>query len=148
MHKNIISIFTGLAFLGLIDTLYLSYNRLTRNELVCNILDGCDVVTSSKYADLFGIPLAYLGLIFYVLILLLILFRSKLQNSNKWPVKKSLEISISIGFLMSLYFFYIQFAILKTFCEYCLVSLGINLVMFILVIISYLTQKNRENILL
>jgi len=43
---------------------YLSIVRATGGEAVCDPSRGCDVVAGSEYAVLAGIPVAYLGLAF------------------------------------------------------------------------------------
>ena len=47
---------------------YLSIVRATGGSAVCDASHGCDVVASSEYAVILGIPVAYLGLGFSLLL--------------------------------------------------------------------------------
>lgn len=126
--NKMVNIFLGLSFLGLIDSIYLSYMKLQESDLVCNVLEGCNLVTQSEYAKIFGIPLAYLGVFFYCLLILTLLFFLK---SKKAICFRFLQITIFAGFLSSLYFLYLQVFVIKALCTYCLFSLIINLIFFI-----------------
>lgn len=126
--NKMVNIFLGLSFLGLIDSIYLSYMKLQESDLVCNVLEGCNLVTQSEYAKIFGIPLAYLGVFFYCLLILTLLFFLK---SKKAICFRFLQITIFAGFLSSLYFLYLQVFVIRALCTYCLFSLVINLIFFI-----------------
>ncbi len=126
--NKMVNIFLGLSFLGLIDSIYLSYMKLQESDLVCNVLEGCNLVTQSEYAKIFGIPLAYLGVFFYCLLILTLLFFLK---SKKAICFRFLQITIFAGFLSSLYFLYLQVFVIRALCTYCLFSLIINLIFFI-----------------
>lgn len=126
--NKMVNIFLGLSFLGLIDSIYLSYMKLQESDLVCNVLEGCNLVTQSEYAKIFGIPLAYLGVFFYCLLILTLLFFLK---SKKAICFRFLQITIFVGFLSSLYFLYLQVFVIRALCTYCLFSLVINLIFFI-----------------
>ena len=60
----------ALALVGLGDTLYLSYFQYLNLIPSCAI-GGCDVVLTSVYSKIFGVPLSYIGLVFYVYMLAL-----------------------------------------------------------------------------
>jgi uncharacterized membrane protein len=49
---------------------YLTYVHYAGLHPICGISHGCETVQTSSYASLFGIPVALLGLITYVLILI------------------------------------------------------------------------------
>ncbi len=131
-----------LAFIGLIDSLYLSYARFASVDLPCSVTNGgCSVVAESPYAVLFGMPLAYLGVLFYLSILiisLLIIFKSKIKH-----LSDALLIITVLGALSSAYFLYLQGFVIKAFCIYCIVSAIIS---FILLAATYLLDKlNNKN---
>jgi uncharacterized membrane protein len=77
------------------------------------------VVTTSQYSVLFGIPLPYLGLAYYLTLLIgAVLF---LEN-NKINILKFLRAISGIGFLFSLYLAYLQGFVLHAWCTYCIAS--------------------------
>src|SRR2546428_10039404 len=62
-----------LAFVGMIDALYLSIKR-NAGPIPCHITRGCTDVLTSKYSEIGGIPLSWLGLAFYVTVFSLAVF--------------------------------------------------------------------------
>lgn len=55
---------TGLASLGVLETVYLTIVKLTSSPLACPT-SGCDEVLNSSYATLFGLPLSTYGALAY-----------------------------------------------------------------------------------
>src|SRR5438132_12486672 len=64
----------ALAFVGMIDALYLSIKR-NAGPIPCHITRGCTDVLTSKYSEVAGIPLSWAGLAFYIAILSLAVFK-------------------------------------------------------------------------
>src|SRR5205809_2201135 len=57
----------ALALIGIIDASYDSYAIYTDQLLWCPPpIDGCNTVASSPYARIFGVPLGYFGVLYYV----------------------------------------------------------------------------------
>lgn len=107
------------AVLGLLDSLYLSASHVTGVSLVCGPLEGCNEVAASPYSLLFGIPLAFLGVLYYTGAFVLI---AGLFSHDNPLVRKLLFILATVGVVMSLYFLYIQAFIIGAWCIYCVVS--------------------------
>ena len=59
-HKIIASFMAVIAFIGILDTSYLTYKQLLDKDIVCSLLDGCEVVLNSTYATILGFPLSTL----------------------------------------------------------------------------------------
>ena len=117
-----------LAFLGLADSVYLTHAALSDTALACGIngLDGCNIVAQSAYSRLFGIPTALYGTVFYGIIFVgsvLLLFR------HHQLLAKALFWITALGFLVSLYFLYIQLFLIKAICIYCLGSFVASLLL-------------------
>ena len=122
-----------LSFAGILDTSYLTIKRFTRDSINCSIFEGCDFVTTSVYSTILGIPVAVLGIVFYVSIFTLSYLY--LKSKNQKIVKFIFGLSI-VGFLMSIWFLYTQAFVLNAFCLYCLVSAGLSTTIFILSLIA------------
>lgn len=116
------------AFVGIGDTLFLSYEKFMGIIPSCAILNGCEKVLTSPYSDIFGIPLAYYGLVFYVYMLGLAFLLSI------DPYSKGLRFGTlayaTIGFLLSIGFELFQFFVIGALCLYCAISAGTALVLF------------------
>jgi len=134
-----------LSFVGVIDSAYLSYTRFTDTEIVCGAiqgLSGCNVVAASPFSELFGIiPLAYLGLFFYLVILVLSILLFVDQKNIK---KRALLVLTGLGFLSSVYFLYLQAFVIFAFCIYCVISAAISTLLFGIAIVWYFTSKIEE----
>lgn len=101
----------GLATIGICETAYLISKRRRKQEPACIIGDACSIVLGSKYSKTLGIHNDILGLVFYIAILALVLIETQLL----------MPLAI-IGSLSSLYFTYIQFFKIKSWCFWCLMS--------------------------
>lgn len=106
-------------FVGLADSIYLYYSYLTANPVSCFLFDGCGAVAASPYSKPFGIPLSLLGILFYLgmIISLVIYLRFKKIIFLNLVFAGSI-----MGFLMSLYFTFLQGFVIQAFCIYCLIS--------------------------
>lgn len=130
-----------LSIFGISDTVYLTIKRYTNEELNCSFLDGCNFVTNSEYSVIFGIPVAVLGLLFYITIFTLSLLY--LRTKNRKFLVSTLGLS-STGFLLSLWFIYSQAFILNAFCLYCLASAVLSTTIFTLSVIAMVNYNNSE----
>ena len=128
-----------LSFLGFLDATYLSILHYQNAIPPCTITNGCETVLTSKYATIYGIPISLIGSLFYFLLIgisILILTDFKKIFAN------SLILIVLSGALVSAVLIYIQFFILKTFCQYCLFSEGVN---FLLLGVALLFLKKKGN---
>ncbi len=131
------------ALLGLLDAIYLTIIKFSNNKALC--LEGvgdCWSVNNSRYSEWNGIPISIFGILAYMIILLILFFENKnklLQNYGNILV---IGISIS-GFLMSIYLTYLQFAVIKAVCPFCIFSAMTMTTVFILSLIYYF--KNQDD---
>jgi len=95
----------------------------------CSILKGCDQVTNSPYSLIYGVPVALLGALYYLTILIL---AAIYIDSRKPSVLKFLACLTPFGFLASLWFVYLQIFIIKAICIYCMASATSSTILFIL----------------
>lgn len=122
------------AFLGFIDASFLTAEHYSEMTPPCFIVQGCDVVTTSSYSKILGIPVSLLGALFYVSILILGIYY---VDKKKSVALTLIHLATSAGFLMSLWFVYVQAFILKSWCLYCLFSAGTSTVLFVLGAIAF-----------
>ncbi len=122
------------ASIGFFDTLYLSIEHLLGalgGDGSVNCIVGasgdCNIVLQSIYSKVLGIPLAYLGLLYYTTILIIVLNLHKKRDIRLWHLLQGI---IAFGFLTSLYLIYLQLGILYTVCPYCMLSAVMSIVMF------------------
>lgn len=126
----LVSAMVGLAILGFADSAFLLAERLSGKPIPCVLgFTGCDEVSRSPYSVLLGIPLSLYGTIFYLLVALLGVLYLDLR---KQFIAKLLAGSAGIGFLLSLYFLYVQGFLIGTFCVWCIGSAIIATMIFFL----------------
>ena len=129
-NKNLL---IGLSFIGILISSYLAYAKVTTNPLICGIDKGCDVVQTSSYSTLFGIPLGFWGIAFYLA--LVVLF----SNQEIKYVKCLTRIMVLWGVGFSVYLTSLEAFVLHAYCYWCLAS-AINTV-----VIAGLYFKKRQN---
>jgi uncharacterized membrane protein len=92
----------------------------------------CAQVQSSIYSEVFGIPVAVLGLIGYVLIL-----GSLLVPASELSRTATLGVTL-FGFVFSAYLTYREVFTLQLICEWCVSSAVLMTLLFIAAVIRYL----------
>ncbi|MDH4066666.1 MAG: vitamin K epoxide reductase family protein [Acidobacteriota bacterium] len=85
----------------------------------CSVGSGCDVVLSSRWATLLGLPTAFWGLLTYV-VLAAVAFIA--QVHRQWRLGWTIAF---FGVLYSAYLTTISFTVLGAACPYCLTSLAL-----------------------
>jgi uncharacterized membrane protein len=108
-----------IAFLGLVDTLYLGIKR--GKPVPCSITTGCEEVLNSSYSAVAGVPISWFGFAFYLAVFsasVFALFGSEnLLRLVFWPALA--------GFVISMGLLAIQAFVLRAYCQYCLASAGL-----------------------
>jgi uncharacterized membrane protein len=123
------------AFIGMVDTFYLSLKRDT-GPIPCHVTRGCNDVLTSEFSELAGIPISWFGLLFYLFVFSAAVFEaSGSAKTLQWIFWPALA-----AFVISLVLTGIQAFVLRAFCEYCLVSAALVTTIFLL----SLTTNKRE----
>ena len=110
----------ALAMIGLGDTLYLAYFQYLNIVPACAI-SGCYVVLTSVYAKFLGIPLSYLGVVYYSYLFCLGVLLAIEPDSR--ALRIGALVYGAVGFVLSFVFvFYIQLVLIGAICQYCAIS--------------------------
>ena len=131
-------LFLLLGAIGFTDATYLAVKHFLGTPVPCSILKGCEQVTTSQYAAIFGVPVALLGAIYYLSIIILTV--AYLDSRNRKFLNLAARLTI-LGFLASIYFVYLQIFVIKAICLYCMGSAITSTLLFILGLIY--RQKNK-----
>lgn len=77
----------GLASIGVLETAYLTFEKLTGGPVACAVGGGgCSDVLDSEYGTLFGVPLSLFGFVAYSTVLVLSqLVRTSQESSRQNP---------------------------------------------------------------
>ena len=129
------------AIIGLLDSIYLAYVKIAKTPIYCTPgLGHCDVVNASRWSILFGIPLGFYGVAGFGLIFLLAAFG--LHQRANHPYIDLILFGFSLaGFLFSLYLTSIEVFVLKTVCQWCLLSAVMMSVIFISTIVRLVVKS-------
>lgn len=107
----------GLAIAG-----YLAYVEAAHVPASCGLISGCEEVQGSKYAYLFGIPVAQLGVLGYAGVLAAWAWRS-LDRGPRGRLAQLALIGVTVaGTLFSLYLTGLEAFIIGASCTWCLAS--------------------------
>jgi uncharacterized membrane protein len=118
------------AFLGFVDSAYLTTDHYFKLPLPCSLTNGCDTVLSSQYSMVGPVPLAAFGVAYYLLALFLAVYIYTSEYPTLRPARGIWLLS-GIGVLASGYFLYLQVAVLQALCVYCLGSASTSLLLFL-----------------
>ncbi|NPA26359.1 MAG: vitamin K epoxide reductase family protein [Chloroflexi bacterium] len=125
----------GLALLGLLDASYLTWLKFA--HATCGV-GGCDVVNSSPYAELFGIPIALFGALTYGVILFLLWIEPRLAQTWAEYARYAVFGITFFGVVYSAYLTYVEIAIIQAICPFCVVSAVTLLFLWVLAMIRVL----------
>jgi uncharacterized membrane protein len=94
---------------------YLTYVHYQPDALICTSGGGCETVQESSYAELAGIPVALLGLLGYVAVLVLVAWDSELARTLAAAIALT-----AAGF--AVYLIVLQAFVIDAWCVWCLVN--------------------------
>lgn len=138
IKAKFLSLFIVVALIGFVDAVYLTVSHYT-GHISCSVVSGCQEVLASQYSEIFGIPLALLGALYYLFIIISALLY--IDHKNKYSVLALSYVPI-FGFLFSLYLVYLMFFVIDALCQYCLLSATTSTTLFILALIFI--KKNKK----
>ena len=103
------------ALAGTAVAAYLTYVHYQPDALICTSSGGCETVQESSYAELAGIPVALLGLVAWVAVLMLVAWDSELA--------RTLVAALALGAAaFALYLITLQAFVIDAWCVWCLVN--------------------------
>jgi uncharacterized membrane protein len=127
-------------FLGVYLTLY-HYGII--GSLACGI-SSCETVQTSRWSMFLGLPVATWGAGFYVTMLVLTI--AGLQEKYAESTRLSLVILLlaAWGVLFTAWLNYLEAFVIHAWCEWCLFSASMVLVLLILAVLDYRETKAIE----
>lgn len=129
------------SIIGFIDSIYLTIVKFTQIPLYCTPgLGNCDTVQNSQWSEILGIPIALLGGISYLILIICYLYDQKSTFFSKYNSYIIFGISF-FGFIYSLYLTYIELFILHTICQWCVLSAICMTIIFVTTIIRLKINK-------
>lgn len=124
---------------GLLVSIYMTIYKVTSNDAMCLGSGDCSTVNASRYSEVYGVPVASVGIAGYFAILLVHWY----ERRDKFFEKNGLMLIFGMaltGFLFTVYLIYVEFAILQAFCPFCLASQTAMTIIFIISIVRLIRQ--------
>ncbi len=125
----------GLAILGLAASAYLTYTHFTDSALAgCTETGGavnCGKVTTSPQSVVFGVPVAVLGLAFYVFLVAIMSPFAWRSRRREIALVRMLSLVVGIGFV--LYLLYAELFQIDAICLYCT---SVHIITFLLFVLT------------
>ncbi len=139
MDKWIFRGLVTLTVIGLLVSIYMTIYKITENEGMCLGSGDCSIVNASRYSEVNGIPVAAIGIAGYAAILGALLFeeRSALLKKNGTLLIFGMALT---GFVFTMWLVYVEVALLRAFCPFCVASQAAMTLIFILAIIRLVRQ--------
>jgi len=125
-----------LALVGLLVATYLWLYKIgVLGELQCGT-GSCEAVQASRYAELFGIPVAFYGVAGYATLMALGLAGLQPRFAGDRRAVVLLATLATVGFAFSLYLTAIELFVLHEICRWCVVSAVIMTAIWVLSIMG------------
>ena len=123
-----------LAAVGMATATYDFIARVLGVPLFCPFAGkGCDIVQSSPYAVLFGVPLAFLGILAFGTYIVLAGLALRLGSMAQRIFRVMLVLNVlEVGFMA--YFAYVQVALIHAICSLCAFAAALNVAIGILIL--------------
>jgi len=141
-RSTLVRVMLGLAVLGLADATFLTILHYGHIRVPCtSSIDSCQTVQTSKYSEVFGVPVALLGLIGYIGILASLLVPE--QESTRLA---TLALTL-FGFGFSAFLTWQETFTIPghpIYCEWCVGSAIILTVLLVLSLIRYLRPSGTS----
>lgn len=120
------------ALVGIIDATYLTIHHYTAEAVPCGLEFDCEMVLTSKYAEIAGIPLSVFGALAYIFAFSLAL----ISISGKRLTWNMFGIQATMMAIVSGYLIYVQHYYIHAWCQYCLISAATSFTLFLIFLAS------------
>ena len=143
MEKRLSQLAITLTVIGLLVAIYMTIYAITSNDNMCVGSQDCSVVNASKYSKInlagFEIPVAVLGVAGYAAILAVLLLERRIGFLEQNGTLAFFGLSL-MGFLFTLYLIYVEIALIRAYCPFCIASQSAMILIFILSVIRVVRQ--------
>jgi len=133
-----------LAFLGLPGIAiggYLTYSRLADQATACGGIGQCELVQTSEYSAIAGVPVALLGLLYFAVISLLALARLRgAPGAAEWAPPAAFSLAVAATAFVA-YLTYVELFVLEAICPWCVSFATLTLVSLLLTVWAALSPR-------
>jgi len=127
---------------GIADSIYLTVHHYTATAVPCGLTGGCEMVLTSSYAELFGVPIAAYGAAAYFTAFSLAILAAY-GNETAWKLFGALA---TVMALSSAWLIYVQAFYINAWCQFCLLSALTSFTLFALFLVSLILRRSEVSI--
>ena len=120
------------ALVGLGDSIYLTAHHYTAEPVPCSLIEGCETVLTSAYAEFAGLPLALYGAAAYF-VAFSVATLAAFGDTRMWRL---FAVQAFLMAAFSGWLIYVQGAVIGAFCQFCLLSAATSVTLFIIAVLS------------
>jgi len=132
------------AIIGALDAAYLTWVKLSHNEVLCAPgIGDCYTVNTSRYSELYGIPVAIFGLATFLFIIAILILETRLPILEENGSMIVFGISL-VGVIYSAYLSYLEEFVIHAWCPYCVLSAIVITIIFIISIIRLKQEGSQD----
>ena len=139
MNPFLTRISAFLAGLGMLVSAYMTIYKLTDNQTMCLGNGGCSIVNSSVYSEVYGIPVALVGVLGYAAILTALVLAGRLEFLRQNGALIAFGLCLA-GFIFTVYLIYVEIALIHALCPFCIASQLIMTVLFALSVLRLVRE--------
>lgn len=132
-------LFLFFSVVGFLNATYLSVEHFMGNIPPCVVTSGCSTVLTSEWSIVLGIPIALLGALFYLLLMVLTIVFLKTKKSAYLLTASFITF---LGITASICLMILQIFVIKSLCLYCTISAITSLILFMIAL--YIIIKNKD----
>ncbi|MFN8382902.1 MAG: vitamin K epoxide reductase family protein [Anaerolineales bacterium] len=132
----------ALVIVGLLVSIYMTIYKVTSNDSMCLGSGDCSTVNASRYSEVNGIPVAVIGILGYVAILGVLIYEKRTPFFKENGTLMIFGMALT-GFLFTVWLIYVEVALLKALCPFCLTSQVAMTLIFIMSVIRLI--KNPQS---
>lgn len=134
-----------LSIVGLLVSVYLTFEHYTGNETLACTVTGvidCGKVTSSAWSTFMGVPVALLGLLFFVAVTILML-PSVWRRPEPWLDWLRFGL-LTVGLGMALYLVWAELFRIHAICSWCTVVHVVTFALWIIVLFGQILSTRGD----
>lgn len=139
MNKRLSQAAIALTIIGLLVSIYMTIYKITSNDNMCIGSKDCSVVNASRYSEVNGIPVAVIGVAGYLALLAVQALERKPGFFQQNGTMIFFALSVT-GFLFTLYLIFLEVALIKAYCPFCITSQAAMTLIFVISVIRLIKQ--------
>ncbi len=139
MEKWLYRVSVALVVLGLVVSIYMTIYKVLNADAMCLGSGDCSTVNASRYSEVNGIPVALIGVLGYLAILATHYFEKRNRYVGQNGPLMIFGMALT-GFLFTIWLIYVEVALLKALCPFCITSQAAMTVIFIVAVIRLVRQ--------